>query len=285
MHGSRNVHAETHGAEGAEPSAAWYVPPWLNEAIALPSFEVIDTRSAQGRLHGRSKVVTIADLALFHGHVCDGLVRAAYALRALGDVAFPGAPFDRSDLLVVSKNSPCLGDVGAYLTGGRARFGTHRLDESLGVGFIVQIRSTRTTWEVREEAGFFPAIVSAWEAALLDDRLIAEGLLSADDKAALVAVNEAVQWDWLRTVLLQTRPADHYVVRASQDASLPQPLFDARRTDIVNRGLSGPAQFVSPYEPGWDMLGQRTAGDFNESMNSLPEAWRQRYLAGPPTRH
>jgi formylmethanofuran dehydrogenase subunit E len=66
--------------------------------------------------------VTVADLVLFHGHACDGLLRGIWAMRALADVAFPDQPFDRSDLLVVSKNSPCLGDLAAYLTGGRARF-------------------------------------------------------------------------------------------------------------------------------------------------------------------
>ncbi len=279
MNASRGTPAETLRTGTAETRDPWYMPSWLNEAVALPCFEVIDTRSAQGRLDGRPKTVAVADLALFHGHVCDGLVRAAYAFRALGDRAFAGAPFDRSDLLVVSKNSPCLGDVAAYLTGGRARFGTHRLDESLGVGFIVQVRSTKTLWEVREEAGFFPAIVSAWEAALL----IADGLLGEEEKAEMTAVNEAVQWDWVRTVLLPSRPVDHYVVRSLQDASLPPALFDARRTDTVNRDLSGPVQFASPYEPGPGLSGQ-PAEVGNGGMNSLPEAWRERYLAGPPSR-
>jgi len=265
-------------------SKPWYVPSWLSEAVALPSFEVVDTRSAQGRLDYRPKLVTLTDLALFHGHFCDGLVRAAYAMRALGDRAFAGAPFDRSDLLVVSKNSPCLGDVAAYLSGGRARFGTHRLDESLGVGFIIQVRSTGQTWEVREEPGFFPAIVSAWESALLDDRLIAEGLLSEEDKAEIVSVNEAVQWDWVRAALLPSRPSDHYAVRIVPDASLPKPLFDARRTDVLNRALSEPVQFISAYEPGPGTPRQIPAGDIKGSLSSLPAVWRERYLAGPPRR-
>lgn len=266
-------------------SEPWFVPAWLDDAVALPSFEVMDTRSAQGRLDGRSKSVTMTDLALFHGHLCDGLVRAAYALRALGDVAFAGRPFDRSDLLVVSKNSPCLGDVAAYLTGGRARFGTHRLDDSLGVGFIVQERSTDTTWEVREEAGFFPAIISAWESALLDDRLVDDGVLSEDQKAELVAVNEAVQWEWVRSVLLPSRPADHYIVRSATDQSLPEPLFSARRTDTVNRTLPAPVQFGSPFEPGPGMSGEPGARAPGFDLNWLPGAWRQRYVAGPPPRH
>ncbi|MGC8463150.1 MAG: hypothetical protein ACP5P9_05725, partial [Acidimicrobiales bacterium] len=51
----------------------WYVPAWL-DVPGLPTFEVVDTRSAQGRLEVRPKTVTVADLVLFHGHACDGLV-------------------------------------------------------------------------------------------------------------------------------------------------------------------------------------------------------------------
>ena len=141
---------------------------WLQEAVALPQFEVLDSRSPQGRLDNKPKTVTMDDLVRFHGHACDGLVRGAYAMRALADVALPGKPFDRTDLRIVSKNSPCLGDVAAYLTGARVRYGTHRLDDSLGVGFIVQVISTGETWEVREEPGFLPPLLGAWDQALAD---------------------------------------------------------------------------------------------------------------------
>ena len=250
-----------------------HAPAWLDEAVALPHFEVIDTRSAQGRLDRRPKNVSVADLVLFHGHACDGLLRGAYALRALGDIAFPGLPFDRSDLLVVSKNSPCLGDVAAYLTGGRVRFGTHRLDDSLAVGFIVRVASTGATWEVREEPGFFPAVIAAWESALLDARLIETGLLNEGDKAELVTVNETVQWNWVRTALLPSLPADHYRVRALDDAVLPDAIHNARRTDVVNRGLPAPDQFASPYDAG----GPEPCDAFD-----VPAPWRARYLDGPP---
>lgn len=52
----------------------WYVPSWL-DVPGLPTFEVIDTRSAQGRLEHRPKTITVADLVLFHGHACDGPLR------------------------------------------------------------------------------------------------------------------------------------------------------------------------------------------------------------------
>ncbi len=243
----------------------WYVPAWL-DVPGLPVFEVIDTRSAQGRLDVRPKTVTVADLVLFHGHACDGLLRGAWAMRALCDAALGTGPLDRSDLLVVSKNSPCLGDVAAYLTGGRARFGTHRLDPSLGAGFQIQVLSTGQAWEVREEEGFFPPLIAAWEAALLGEHI------SEDDKRELLAVHEAAQWDWVRQRLLPSRPADHYRARRLEAFGPPPALLDTPRTDTVNRAIPPPAHAASPYDPDIDAPGaQPPAGD----------PWKARYAAGP----
>jgi formylmethanofuran dehydrogenase subunit E len=252
------------GQPPGQPRADWYVPAWLDVA-ELPSFEVMDTRSAQGRLDPRPKVVTVADLILFHGHACDGLLRSVWAMRALADAAFDTAPFDRSDLLVVSKNSPCLGDVAAYLTGGRARFGTHRLNGSLGVGFQIRLLSTRETWEVREEPGFFPELIGAWEAALLGD-------IDEADKRELLAVHEAAQWDWVRRALLPSAPADHYRVQQLDVLELPPALLSARRTDTVNRAVGSPVEVVSPYDPDLDAPGP-TSPAFGR--------WAERYEVGP----
>jgi formylmethanofuran dehydrogenase subunit E len=248
------------GASGSH----WYVPVWLEDA-GLPSFAVIDTRSAQGRIDRRPKTVTVADLVLFHGHACDGLLRGVWAMRALADVALGDRPFDRSDLMVVSKNSPCLGDVAAYLTGGRARFGTHRLDAALGVGYIVERISTGETWEVREEPDFFPALIAAWEAALLGD-------VDEDAKRELLAVHEAAQWDWVRNTLLSSQPVDRYRVQQLDRFDAPAPLLIARRTDTVNRSVPEPREVKSRYDP--DLDGDTVAQE-------AASQWQQRYLAGP----
>ncbi|MCH8562126.1 formylmethanofuran dehydrogenase subunit E family protein [Nesterenkonia sp. YGD6] len=253
----------------------WEVPSWLREATELPGFQVLDTRSAQGRIESRAKKVTLADLILFHGHACDGLLRGAYAFAALVLDAFPGGVFDRTDLLVVSKNSPCLGDIAAYLTGGRVRYGTHLLDDSFGVRFVVKQLSTGDAWEVQEEPGFFPPLIADWEAALLDDTLTENGTLSIVEKADLVAVNEAVQWNWVRTALLPSRPSEHYKVRRLRDAALPAPLLEARRTDVANRDVPPSSRFRSPY-------GERTDLPSPSIPADVPEPWAARYLQGPP---
>ena len=241
------------------------MPAWL-EVPDLPRFEVIDTRSAQGRLELRPKTVTVADLVLFHGHACDGLVRGVWAMRALADLAFGTAPLDRSDLVVVSKNSPCLGDVAAYLTGGRARYGTHRLDDTLGVGFQLGVLSTGAYFEVREEPGFFPEQIASWEAALLGDDL------DEAVKRELLPVHETAQWDWVRQVLLPSAPGDHYRARRLEHLDLPPPLAEARRTDTVNREVGPPAEATSPYDPDLGAAGARS---------TATGRWAQRYEAGP----
>lgn len=250
-----------------EMTGTRHQPLWLSEAVALPTFEVIDSRSAQGRLGATATSVTVDDLIRFHGHACDGLLRGAYAMRALADVAFPGKPFDRTDLRIVSKNSPCVGDVAAYLTGARVRYGTHRLDDSLGVGFIIQVISTGETWEVREETGFQPPLLAAWDQALLDPRRV-----TGPEKAELVAVHEAMVWNWIRKELLPSRPAEHYRVSRLEAASLPEVLDDAVRTDVLNRQVGAPVRFSSPYES--------TAVSPPELNANDPSV--QRYLAGPP---
>ncbi len=243
----------------------WSLAPWLEEA-ALPTFAVLDTRSAQGRLDPRAKTVTVADLVLAHGHACDGLLRGVWAMRALADFAFGDSPIDRSDLLVVSKNSPCLGDVASYLTGGRARFGTHRLDDALGVGFQLQRLSTGEAWEVREEPGFFPTTIIAWEADLLRDGR------EDSELRQLLAIHEAAQWDWVRDVLLTSAPREHYIARKIDHLELPAPLHVARRTDTVNRLVPPPLDLPSPDDP--------TTSNEPNSPEKLRH-WRQRYDAGP----
>ncbi len=227
---------------------------------------MLDTRCAQGRLDRRPKLVTVADLVLAHGHACDGLLRGVWAMRVLTDLVFGDGPIDRSDLLVVSKNSLCLGDVAAYLTGARVRFGTHRLDDTLGVGFqLVQIESDRA-FEVREESGYFPHAIVDWEAALLT------GSYGVDDKGELLALHEAAQWDWVRDVLMASEPHEHYVARELDTFDPPPALHLAPRTDTLNRTVPAPKMLTSPDDPTF------AHAPIDEAVVAR---WAARYQAGP----
>jgi len=144
-------------------------PLTVREVMAAPHapvLEVVDTVSSLGPLAARPQTITIADLVRFHGHPCDGLVAAAagmaYGLQRL----FPGGIVDRTDLAVTVNRSACYGDVAAYLTGARHRYGSLVIDPKLGDEWILRRRSTGTAVRVRLRPGVKPAEIPALEKRL-----------------------------------------------------------------------------------------------------------------------
>src|SRR5574344_986601 len=85
----------------------WYYPSWANSARYNEPIKVLDTQSALGRYSTQEKEITLKDLALIHGHLCDGLVISYVELSAVLKKLFPDGIVDRTDLRVVSKNGPC----------------------------------------------------------------------------------------------------------------------------------------------------------------------------------
>jgi hypothetical protein len=104
---------------------------WVTHSKYSPEFEVLDSESTLGRYASMTKTITLKDLVKFHGHACDGLVQAAGAMSLALHELFPDGVIDRTDLRILSKNSPCFMDVSAYLTGGRINFGTLDVDDAL----------------------------------------------------------------------------------------------------------------------------------------------------------
>ncbi len=109
---------------------------------------VKDTDSAMGRYNLYAKKLDIKTLARTHGHLCDGLVLAYVELSTLLPKLFSDGIVDRTDLRVVAKNSPCLVDTSALMTGARINHKTLSLDNSLGGSFIVQRISTKEAYRV-----------------------------------------------------------------------------------------------------------------------------------------
>ena len=109
---------------------------------------VKDTDSAMGRYNLHAKKLDIKTLARTHGHLCDGLVLAYVELSTLLPKLFSDGIVDRTDLRVVAKNSPCLVDTSALMTGARINHKTLSLDNSLGASFIVQRISTKEAYSV-----------------------------------------------------------------------------------------------------------------------------------------
>ncbi len=216
-----------------EDHADWYWPSWAARAM-LPVFEVLDTESSLGRYAQGTKRVTVKDLVKFHGHPCDGLFRGAFAMRLALDALEPHGIADRTDLRVLSRNSPCLGDVAAYLTGGRVRFGTQDVRDEPGVWYLVQQISTGRAVRVWERPGVYPPDLAQREA-----RMMAEAKAEA---AEIDAVREA-QSRWVRDVLLVRPASELYAVEtlASYEWEEVPYAHAGRRTDVLFKNAPGPA--------------------------------------------
>lgn len=144
------------GTSTADRTPSWYAMEWVVGSKYSPEFEMLDTESALGRYAPMTKTITLKDLVKFHDHACDGLVQAAAALKLAFNDLFPNGIIDRTDLRILSKNSPCYTDVSAYLTGGRINFGTLDVDNKLGDSWIVQRISDGKAIKVSRRAGVFP---------------------------------------------------------------------------------------------------------------------------------
>jgi len=109
---------------------------------------VKDTDSAMGRYNMDAKELDIITLARAHGHLCDGLVIAYVELSHALPKLFDDGVVDRTDIRVVAKNSPCLVDTSALMSGARINHKTLSLDNSLGASFIVERISTKKAYKV-----------------------------------------------------------------------------------------------------------------------------------------
>ncbi len=204
------------------------LPAWLASAPYLPQFQVRDTRHKYGRYDPTLKTVTVADLIRFHGHLCGGLMEAAVALRAAFDALFPDRVIDRTDLAIISNNSACGGDVAAYLTGARARFGSHVIDLTLRGGeFIVRRINTGETVHVRMHPHVYPHEVKA------QMRKLESGDYDPED------IDLFGELQWAYAGRLASRPAsESVIVETLHDFTWPDPTCEdlGRRTDNDFKG-------------------------------------------------
>jgi formylmethanofuran dehydrogenase subunit E len=183
-------------SEEADQSPDGYYPEWLAKAPHAPQFKVRDTDNKYGRYANQLKTITLKDLIKFHGHFCGGLVEGATALRAAFDLLFPDGVIDRTDLRIASKVSACGGDVGAYLTGARTRYGSYLLDKELGPSeYVVQQVSTGRTVRVSINAAMYPTKV----------REQMKKIQSGKSTPADIDLFQRLQWDYARR--LANRPA------------------------------------------------------------------------------
>ena len=186
----------TTAASNVTPNtSAWYDIRWMLSSPYAPTFRVLDTESSMGPYAVQSKTITLRDLVQLHGHPCDGLVLAACALHFGLPKLYPDGIVDRTDTGVITNNSPCFGDVAEYLTGGRIRFGTQKIDPTMKDEFIVYRFSAGKAIRISLKPGIFPKALSKMEASLR----------AGDRSLASVRACQRLQLAWIRT-LLNTAP-------------------------------------------------------------------------------
>lgn len=139
-----------------DQSVDWFFPEWAANGRNGEPLRVRDTDSALGRYNLQTKELGLKDLARVHGHLCDGLVIAYVLLKAAFEELFVDKIVDRTDIRVVSKNSPCMVDAAGMMSGARINFQTLRVQADLENAFIVQRISTGRAIKISLKDGVFP---------------------------------------------------------------------------------------------------------------------------------
>jgi formylmethanofuran dehydrogenase subunit E len=207
-------------------AADWYYPGWMAKAPYAPVFKVRDTESSLCPYAKQTKTITEKDLVKMHGHPCDGVVTAACALSLGLQELYPDGVIDRTDTGGICNNSPCYGDIVEYLTGGRIRFGTQKIDPSLGAEFILYRFSTHQAVKVALKPGVFPAEVSSLEAK------IRKGDFSKADMRRC----QELEWNYARSLMQRpltesftVTPLAHFVWQPDAYEHL------GKRGDVINK--------------------------------------------------
>jgi acetolactate decarboxylase len=122
------------------------------------SIRVIDTDFSKGRLTNE-QTITLDDVQKMHGHLCDGLVVGFLGLQKGLYELYPDSIIDRTNTRIVAKSSPCIGDAGMYLSGGRYQFNTFYIDNNFEGLYIIQRNDTKETISVSLKPGITPKII------------------------------------------------------------------------------------------------------------------------------
>lgn len=206
-----------------------YFPFWAKFSQNNTLIQVLDTNSSLGRYSKYTKKIGLEDLALIHGHLCDGLVISFVELKEVLKKLFPTGVVDRTDLRVVSKNGPCWVDAAAMMTGARINFGTLSIDKSVGNGFIVQKISTGETYQVKLKDGVFPVELVELEAKIKSEAKAGKKVSDADIKKLEMIANE------LSKKVLNTEPDKLMEIKKIEDYKFKQNIDVGVRTDVLNK--------------------------------------------------
>lgn len=189
-------------------------------------FNVVDTDFSKGRI-GQEQTIGLNDLVRFHGHLCDGLVVGAQAMQQALNVLYPNQPIDRTNLRLVSQPSPCITDVGAYLSGGRYQFNTFYVDQDIPGLYVIQRIDNKKAVSVSLNQGVKP------------ERIDQLGKLAVQGKLTPCEIDELRALEDAFTEFLLNAKADEMYMVTELDHFEWQPILrnDFVKTDVINKHL------------------------------------------------
>jgi formylmethanofuran dehydrogenase subunit E len=191
-------------------------------------FKTIDTDFSKGRLT-HIQTHSLQDLEKFHGHLCDGLVVGALAMKVALDELYPHQQaIDRTNLRVVSKPSPCLTDVAIYLSGARYQFNTFYVDTAFEGLYILQKIDDLKTVSVALNKGIKPSAIDSMGNLAIQQKLTAcelEFLRKIEDE--------------FTASLLQSNPKNLFTVTMKDTfAWQAKHIHSFQKTDILNKNIA-----------------------------------------------
>ena len=194
------------------------------QVVNNPVIKVIDTDFSKGRL-ALEHTITLKDVEKFHGHLCDGLVVGFLGLKQAFKVLYPSGIIDRTNTRIVTKSSPCLTDVAAYLTGGRYQFNTYYVSNDIKGLFVVQRIDNHKTVVVNLKKGLSNPKMNQLGS------LAVKGQLSACGLDSLKVLEKEFS-----AFLLKTNPKDNFIIAEITDFKW-QPVLknDFLKTDVINK--------------------------------------------------
>jgi alpha-acetolactate decarboxylase/formylmethanofuran dehydrogenase subunit E len=207
----------------AEKRVTIYLPS-KSQSTGRIRIKTNDTDFSKGRL-GHIQEITLDDVAKFHGHLCDGLVVGFLGLREALYKLYPDSIVDRTNTRIVSNPSPCMTDVGVYLTGGRYQFNTFYIDEQMKGMFTVTRIDNNEAYQIKLKPGIKPTAIDSL------GTLAAKDQLSACDLDGLKKLE-----DHFTTKLLSLDAKNIFEINPLRDFKWsPKLKNDFIKTDVLNK--------------------------------------------------
>lgn len=199
----------------------------LESQAKKTSIKVIDTDFSKGRLTNKQEI-SLWDVQKLHGHLCDGLVVGFLGLREGLYQLYPDSIIDRTNTRIVAKSSPCIGDVGVYLSGGRYQFNSFYVDNAIKGLYVVQRIDNGQTIIIRLKKGIKPAKI---------DELGAMAVKNELDACSLDSLK--VLEDEFSQTLFSKHPGEFFEIEKMEDFIWePNLNNDFSKTDVLNKNVS-----------------------------------------------